>query len=113
MARSCTTPVDGTTQLPTGPGTINVGMIRRDEATPHPVITIGVASMEAALHDVEAKGGTTMLARTAIPGMGAYAYFTDSEGNVMGVGEPGRRSGAVRSGPGTVRTARWRTSRRG
>ena len=28
-----------------------------------------------------------MLPRTAIPGMGAFAYFKDSEGNVMGLWE--------------------------
>jgi predicted enzyme related to lactoylglutathione lyase len=81
------TPVDEQTQMPTEPGSINGGMMQRDETTPHPVITIGVDSIDQALHDVEAKGGATVLARTAIPGMGAYAYFTDSEGNVMGLWE--------------------------
>ena len=34
---------------------------------------------------VEAEGGTVITPSTPIPGMGAFGYFTDSEGNVMGL----------------------------
>ena len=36
---------------------------------------------------VEAAGGKTVTSRTEIPGMGAFAYFEDPEGNVMGLWE--------------------------
>jgi predicted enzyme related to lactoylglutathione lyase len=52
-----------------------------------PVITIDVESIDEALRDVEAKGGSMVAPRTAIPGMGAFAYFRDTEGNVMGLWE--------------------------
>jgi predicted enzyme related to lactoylglutathione lyase len=70
-----TTPVDEQTQMPTEPGAINGGMMQRDDLTPAPVITI------------ESAGGTTVTPRTAIPGMGAFAYFKDPEANVLGLWE--------------------------
>lgn len=82
-----TTPVDEQTYAPTEPGSINGGMRQRDQRTPSPVITIDVDSIDDALTAVEAGGGSTVTARTAIPGMGAFAYFKDSEGNVMGLWE--------------------------
>ena len=82
-----TTPVDEQTQLPTEPGAINGGMTERTDETPTPVITVDVEAIDDALRQVEASGGSTVLSRTEIPGMGAYAYFRDSEGNVMGLWE--------------------------
>jgi predicted enzyme related to lactoylglutathione lyase len=74
-------------QLPTEPGAINGGMMERSPATPSPVITIQVDSIDDALKKVEAGGGTTVTPRTDIPGMGAFGYFKDSEGNTLGLWE--------------------------
>ena len=82
-----TSPTDDTTQMPIEPGSINGGMVPRDAQTPVPVITIDVDAIDDALKDIEAHGGSTVTPRTAIPGMGAFAYFKDSEGNVMGLWE--------------------------
>jgi uncharacterized protein len=82
-----TTPVDGQTQLPIEPGAINGGMMQRDERRPSPVITVDVEAIDVALKEIEAGGGTTITPRTAIPGMGAFAYFKDPEGNVLGLWE--------------------------
>ena len=82
-----TTPVDGQTQIPTEPGAINGGLVLRDALTPAPVITVEVDAIDVALTEVEAAGGTTVTPRTAIPGMGAFAYFKDPEGNVLGLWE--------------------------
>jgi predicted enzyme related to lactoylglutathione lyase len=82
-----TTPVDEQTQVPTEPGAINGGMMQRDERTPAPVITIDVEAIDGALKEIEAAGGATVTPRTAIPGMGAFAYFKDPEGNVLGLWE--------------------------
>ena len=79
-----TTPVDGQIQLPTELGAINGGMMQRDERTPAPVITIDVEAIDDALKEIEVGGGTTITPRTAIPGTGAFAYFKDPEGNVLG-----------------------------
>ena len=82
-----TTPVDEQSQMPTEPGAINGGMMQRDERTPSPVITIDVEAIDDALKQVEARGGSTVTPRTPIPGMGAFAYFKDPEGNVLGLWE--------------------------
>jgi len=82
-----TTPVDEQTQMPTEPGAINGGMMQRDERTPAPVITIDVEAIDDTLKEIEAGGGATVTPRTAIEGMGAFAYFKDPEGNVLGLWE--------------------------
>jgi uncharacterized protein len=82
-----TTPVDEQTQAPSEPGAINGGMMQRDERIPSPVITVDVDAIDEALKEIEASGGATVTPRTAIPGMGAFAYFKDPEGNVLGLWE--------------------------
>jgi predicted enzyme related to lactoylglutathione lyase len=82
-----TTAIDEQTQLPTEPGAINGGMFQRDERLTTPVITIDVDGIDDALKQVEDAGGSTIQPRTSIPGMGAFAYFKDPEGNVMGLWE--------------------------
>lgn len=82
-----TTPVDETTQTPTEPGAINGGLRSRTAEAPTPIIVIQVDSIDESLKKVEAEGGSTVLPRTEMQGMGAYAYFKDTEGNVMGLWE--------------------------
>ncbi len=82
-----TTAVDEQTRMPTEPGAINGGMMERSDATPAPVITVDVDSIDEALSSIEQGGGSTVVPRTPIPGMGAFAYFKDTEGNVMGLWE--------------------------
>jgi predicted enzyme related to lactoylglutathione lyase len=82
-----TTPVDEQTRMPTEPGAINGGLMQRDESTPAPIITIDVEAIDQALSQIVENGGTTVTPRTPIPGMGAFAYFKDSEGNVVGLWE--------------------------
>jgi uncharacterized protein len=81
-----TVPV-GDDQLPTERGAINGGLMDRSTETPTPVITIGVDDIDISLKAVEANGGSVITPKTPIPEMGAFAYFTDSEGNVMGLFE--------------------------
>ena len=74
--------------MPAEPGFINGGMVNRAEvASKSPVLTIDVAGIDAALTKIEQLGGKKVLGRTEIPNMGFYAYFTDTEGNIMGLWE--------------------------
>jgi uncharacterized protein len=82
-----TTAVDEQTQLPTEPGAINGGLMKRSTDTPAPVLTVDVESIDDALTRIDAAGGSTVKPRTEIPGMGAFAYFKDPEGNVLGLWE--------------------------
>ena len=83
-----TTPVDDATQMPVEPGAINGGMFRRAPGAPSgPVFMIDVESVDDGLKRIEAAGGGVVTQRTEIPGMGAFAYFTDPEGNTLGIWE--------------------------
>lgn len=71
--------------MPTEPGAINGGMMARQDPITSPVITIDVDDIDAALARVEKLGGKTVLARQAVGDMGFTGYFTDSEGNLLGL----------------------------
>ncbi|NKQ58314.1 VOC family protein [Amycolatopsis sp. K13G38] len=74
--------------MPAEPGFINGGMFDRAGAAPKsPVITIDVPGIDATLAKIEQLGGAKLVGRTEIPNMGYYAYFTDTEGNVVGLWE--------------------------
>ncbi|GAA1771348.1 VOC family protein [Agromyces humatus] len=80
-----TTPVDGTTQVPLEPGAINGGMFERSPDLAHPIITVDVDDIDAVLERIVGLGGAVVQAKTAIPGMGYFGYFRDTEGNVLGL----------------------------
>jgi uncharacterized protein len=82
-----TTSVDEKTQMPTEPGAINGGMMKRSADTPSPVLTIGVDSIDDSMKKIESAGGSVVQPRTEIPDMGAFGYFKDPEGNVLGLWE--------------------------
>ncbi|SDS56702.1 hypothetical protein SAMN04488543_1969 [Friedmanniella luteola] len=82
-----TTPVDEQTQEPRESGGINGGLVQRDGPLVTPVLTVDVEAIDVTLEEIENSGGTTVTPRTPIPGMGAYAYFRDPEGNVLGLWE--------------------------
>jgi predicted enzyme related to lactoylglutathione lyase len=70
---------------PTEPGAINGGMLPRQDPITAPVITIDVDDIDVALARVERLGGKTVRARQAVGDMGFSAYFTDPEGNLLGL----------------------------
>jgi hypothetical protein len=72
---------------PTEAGAINGGLLPRQDPIASPVITINVDDITEALVRVEQLGGTTVRGRQAIGDMGFSAYFTDSEGNLLGLWE--------------------------
>lgn len=82
-----TTTVDEKTQVPTEPGAINGGLAPRTAEIPTPRIVIQVDSIDESLKKIEAEGGSTVAPRAEMPGMGAYAYFKDTEGNLLGLWE--------------------------
>jgi predicted enzyme related to lactoylglutathione lyase len=78
-------------RMPREPGAINGGLFQRPKEAPHPVIYVGVSSVEQALKKAQAAGGKVVTPLTPIPGMGAYARVTDTEGNVLGLFESASR----------------------
>jgi predicted enzyme related to lactoylglutathione lyase len=77
-------------QGPTEPGFINGGMGPRAEGFSTPTVVIDVDDIEATLSEVEAKGGAVLLGKRPVAEMGWTAYFTDPEGNVIGLWETKR-----------------------
>ncbi len=75
-------------QMPKEPGAINGGMFKRENAKKYPVITISVDSIDEAAKAIAAKGGKMTQERLPVGDMGFTAYFTDCEGNLMGLWEP-------------------------
>jgi predicted enzyme related to lactoylglutathione lyase len=76
---------------PTEAGFINGGMLSRDQAaTPGPVIVVDVDSIDESLAKIGILGGSTVVGRTPVGDMGFAAYFTDPEGNVVGLWETAR-----------------------
>lgn len=69
----------------TEPGFINGGMGERGTPLGHPVVVIDVADIDATLAQVSERGGSVVRSRIPVGDMGFTAYFTDSEGNVIGL----------------------------
>jgi uncharacterized protein len=74
-------------QGPTEPGFINGGMMQRQGPFTAPNLVIEVDDLEAALATVAEAGGSTVEERQAVGDMGFSAYFTDTEGNLVGLWE--------------------------
>jgi predicted enzyme related to lactoylglutathione lyase len=72
---------------PSEPGGINGGMLLRQGPIANPIVTIEVADMEAALQTVADKGGTVVRGKEPVGEVGFAAYFTDTEGNTLGLWE--------------------------
>jgi uncharacterized protein len=99
-----TTPMDEQTGRPTEPGAINGGMMAREGELTTPVITVDVDDIDATLRTVEQLGGSVVKPKDAIPGMGFYAYFKDTEGNILGLWEnlPAEAAGAAGGAEGAA-----------
>ena len=69
---------------PTEPGAINGGMLARQAPIKNPV-TIQVASIDDSLQQIEKLGGRMVRDKQPVGDMGFAAYFSDSEGNVLGL----------------------------
>ncbi|MEP6527402.1 MAG: VOC family protein [Nocardioidaceae bacterium] len=71
--------------MPTDPGAINGGMLKREPPVTSPVITIDVEDIDKALERIGTLGGSTVQPKQSVMDMGFAAYFKDSEGNLMGL----------------------------
>jgi predicted enzyme related to lactoylglutathione lyase len=72
---------------------IDGGLIRRHGAIDGTAViayvcTIDVASVDTAAQRIAVLGGTIVLPKMAIPGVGWLAYAKDPEGNIFGIMQP-------------------------
>jgi predicted enzyme related to lactoylglutathione lyase len=70
---------------PTEPGYIGGGMLQRQAPVNAPVITLEVDDIDSTFVAIEKHGGAPVGTKMEVGGMGFAAYFTDSEGNLMGL----------------------------
>jgi predicted enzyme related to lactoylglutathione lyase len=89
-----TTESDQQTGAPKEPGVINGALFQRSGNLKNPVITIDVDDIDAALAQVEQSGGSVVQGKDAVPGMGYYAYFKDTEGNILGLWQTDASAGS-------------------
>jgi uncharacterized protein len=80
-----TGPTAANTGTATEPGYIGGGMFQRQADVGRPIITIDVHDMAAALASIAEHGGAAVGEPQPVGDMGVAAYFTDSEGNLMGL----------------------------
>ena len=78
-----TVPVDAHRQ-PQGPG-VNGGLMRRRHPDQPPVNYIGVESVDECAAKAQRLGAREVLPKTAVKGMGWFAYLRDTEGNVFAI----------------------------
>ena len=77
-----------TTTGPDGEPGINGGLMLRQGGMPAGTTnTMGVESVDAAVETIKSAGGTIILEKMAVPGMGWVAYALDTEGNQFGIFE--------------------------
>ncbi len=74
--------------MPTEPGGINGGMMARKDPATTPVVFMQVADVDASLKTIEELGGSVAVGKTPVGEWGFYAYFRDSEDNLMGLWQP-------------------------
>ena len=70
---------------PADPKALGAGIGQRAEPWQSTVPTIDVASADEAVAAINAAGGSVVIPKTTIPGVGQLVTFKDTEGNVMAV----------------------------
>ena len=82
--RLLTIRVDPKVVLPM-PFEVNGAIIKRTKEVTNPVVTITVMDMDDALKRIVQEGGKIIVSKTEFGNRGYTAYFSDTEGNVMGL----------------------------
>ena len=81
-----TGPVDAK-GVPQEPCFINGGMFKRGGpfVINAPTVAVVVADLDASLAKIKAAGGSIVMPKMDVAGMGWYAYVKDTEGNTIGI----------------------------
>jgi predicted enzyme related to lactoylglutathione lyase len=78
--------------MPSEPGYIGGGMFARQDPLRNPVLVVDVEDIDATLKKIGELGGSTLRPKEPVGDMGWAAYFSDPEGNVIGVWQTARSS---------------------
>lgn len=74
---------DQKTRMPQKRGAINGGFYKKTEPNQHTRLTILVEDIREAIKKVQAAGGTLIGEVQEMPGVGLFASFLDTEGNLL------------------------------
>jgi uncharacterized protein len=80
--------------ITTGPKSqtgINGGLAKRVKDN-YVVNTIEVKSIDKTIEQIKEYGGKITVEKSPIPGVGYYAQFEDTEGNLLGLMEPSKKA---------------------
>ncbi len=86
-----TTPIDQKTRLPLEPGAINGGIMKRTKDVTAPVFAVNVTSIDEKVTQITKAGGSVVMPKVDMMGMGFYAYMKDPAGNVIGLWEDAKK----------------------
>ena len=80
-----TAPCDQNSMMPTEPGAINGGLLKKDPTGEHPVLVIDVPNVDEHISKIENAGGKVVMPKMQVGDFGLYARVKDTEGNVIGI----------------------------
>ena len=70
-------------------GAITGGIQKKGERAVSPTVVVQVEDIDQAIKNIELAGGRIVVPKDEMGGMGWYAQFNDSEGNRIGLFQPG------------------------
>ncbi len=64
---------------------VNMGIINREGMLDDPVIVVSVSDIDEYAKRIEETGGSILIGKFKIRGVGWFVYFQDTEGNLIGL----------------------------
>jgi len=82
-----TTESDPNTMMPSEPGAINGGLLKRDSTAKNPLLVIDVPNIDEHVKKIEDAGGKLIMSKVRVGDSGFFARIADTEGNVIAIWE--------------------------
>jgi len=80
-----TTESDPNTMMPSEPGAINGGLLKRDSTAKNPLLVIDVPNIDDHIKKIEDAGGELIMPKVRVGDSGFFARVADTEGNVIAI----------------------------
>jgi len=80
-----TTESDQNTMMPSEPGAINGGLLKRDSTAKNPLLVIDVPNVDDHIKKIVDAGGELIMPKVQVGDSGFFARVADTEGNVIAI----------------------------
>jgi len=80
-----TTKSDPNTMMPSEPGAINGGLLKRDSTAKNPLLVIDVPNIDEHIKKIKDAGGELIMPKVSVGDSGFFARVADTEGNVIAI----------------------------